>query len=99
MFHFLAEIGPLDQLTNLGAAGVMGAMWLWERRTSRAREQQLEQAHGRIMSDRVQLEQLIAVVRQNSEALTRLSESQQQLLRSLSTSPPHHPMDGVNIRR
>ena len=68
-----ASASGLEQLTNLGAAGLMGAMWLWERRTSRQREQQLDEAHTRIMSDRVQLSELMDVVRQNTEAITRLA--------------------------
>lgn len=68
------ETAPgFDQLMNLGAAGLMGAMWLWERRTSRQREQQLDEAHTRILSDRVQLGELMDLVRQNTEALSRLS--------------------------
>ena len=74
---------PLDQLTSLGAAGLMGAMWLWERRTSQKRENQLDDAHMRILGDRVQLEQLMGVVRQNSEAFARLCTTQEQLLRQL----------------
>jgi hypothetical protein len=63
-----------DQLTNFGAAGLMGAMWLWERRMSQKREQQLDEAHSRILSDRVQLDELMDVVRQNTEAITRLTQ-------------------------
>jgi hypothetical protein len=74
----LAQTTP--DLTSLGAAGLMGAMWLWERRTSRQREEQLDEAHARIMADRVQLEQLIEVVQRNAEAMTRLSATQEQLL-------------------
>jgi uncharacterized protein YigA (DUF484 family) len=74
----LAEI--TTDLTSLGAAGLMGAMWLWERRTSRQREEQLDEAHARIMADRVQLEQLIEVVRNNAEAMARLSAAQEQLM-------------------
>ena len=77
----LAEIMP--DLTSLGAAGLMGAMWLWERRTSQKREQQLDDAHARIMGDGVQLDQLIGVVRQNAEAISRLCTTQDQLLRQL----------------
>jgi hypothetical protein len=73
----------LGQLTSLGAAGIMGAMWLWERRNSQKRDEQLDEAHGRILGDRVQLEQLIEVVRTNAEALTRLSALHDQLLRTL----------------
>jgi len=73
----------LGQLTSLGAAGIMGAMWLWERRTSQKRDEQLDEAHSRILGDRVQLDQLIEVVRTNAEALTRLSALHDQLLRTL----------------
>ena len=62
----------LPELAGLGSAGLMGAMWLWERRNSRQREQQLDEAHQRIMGDRVQLEQVFTVVRQNTDALARL---------------------------
>lgn len=74
---------PLESVTSLGAAGFMGAMWLWERRTSQKRETQLDEAHVRILGDRVQLEQLMDVVRQNAEAFARLCTTQDQLLRQL----------------
>lgn len=83
MIHWLAETPALEGMTSFGAAGLMGAMWLWERRTSRQREQQLDEAHVRIMGDRVQLEQLIGVVRQNAEALGKLTVMQEQLLNQL----------------
>ena len=37
MFTIAESTDALAQLTNLGAAGVMGAMWLWERRNSQKR--------------------------------------------------------------
>jgi hypothetical protein len=82
-----ASQAPLDQLTSFGVAGLMGAMWLWERRTSQKREQQIDDAHARILGDRVQLDVLMAVVRQNAEAITRLSATQDQLLRQLERNP------------
>src|SRR5436190_24269612 len=78
----LAETSWPD-FTSFGAAGLMGAMWLWERKTSRQREEQLDEAHVRILGDRLQLEQLIDVVKQNTEAMTRLSGTQDQLVRQL----------------
>jgi hypothetical protein len=84
----LAETMPLAELTNLGTAGLMGAMWLWERRTSRQREEQLDESHARIMGDRVQLDQLIEVVRHNAEAMSRLSASQEQLVRQFEMRKP-----------
>lgn len=84
MLHDIAQTLPvLDGVTNLGVAGIMGAMWLWERRTSRVREQQIDDAHARIMADRVMLDQLMDVVKQNAEAMTSLTATQQQLLRTL----------------
>ena len=78
-----ADATALDSIASLGAAGLMGAMWLWERRTSQKRESQLDDAHARILGDRVQLEQLMGVVRQNAEAFARLCTTQDQLLRQL----------------
>ncbi len=70
----LAEVTQpvLDNLASYGAAGLMGAMWLWERRTSSAREKQIEEAHQRIMSDGIKLEALIDLVERNTETLSRL---------------------------
>jgi hypothetical protein len=74
MYLVLQSVPTFDQFTSLGMAGVMGAMWLWERRTSRVREQQIDEAHARIMSDRILLDELLDVVRQNTEAITRLTQ-------------------------
>ena len=87
MFLIAESTDALAQLTNLGAAGVMGAMWLWERRNSQKRDEQLDDAHTRILGDRVQLDQLIEVVRTNAEALTRLNTLHDQLLRTLDQKP------------
>jgi hypothetical protein len=69
-----STVPAFDSITSFGAAGLMGAMWLWERRNSRQREQQLDEAHSRILGDRVQLGELMDVVRQNTEAITRLCQ-------------------------
>ena len=74
IYLILDATPTFDQFTSLGTAGIMGAMWLWERRTSRQREEQIDEAHARIMSDRVQLDELMSVVKQNTEAITRLTQ-------------------------
>jgi len=79
----LTQIPGFTQLANLGVAGLMGLMWFWERKLSGSREQQLDEAHARIMADHVQLDQLIAVVRSNSDAMSRLTATQEQLMRSI----------------
>jgi hypothetical protein len=73
----------ISQLANLGVAGLMGVMWFWERSVSRSREQQLDEAHARIIADRVPLDQLIEVVRANSDAMAKLTATQDQLLRTI----------------
>ena len=87
MLNILLQTSPaLDQIANLGVAGLMGTMWLWERRTSRQREQQIDEAHARIMTDRVELDQLMDMVKQNTEAMTKLSATQQQLVEQLRSA-------------
>ena len=83
MFTIGEATDGISQLTSLGAAGIMGAMWLWERRQSQQRDQQLDESHARILGDRVQLDQLIEVVKTNAEAMTRLGTVQDQLIRTL----------------
>jgi hypothetical protein len=73
----------VSDVANLGAAGIMGAMWLWERRWSRTREQQLSDAHERIIRDEQRLEQLTRVVEQNTGAMTRFTETQRQVVESI----------------
>jgi len=73
----------MSDFASLGAAGVMGAMWLWERRLSRGHEQQLSDAHGRILRDEQRLEQLTRVVEQNTTAIGRFTETQRQVVETL----------------
>jgi hypothetical protein len=74
LLTLIAQATPgLTDLTSLGTAGMMAAMWLWERSTSRTREEQLNATHDRIVGDRVQLDALVELVRQNTQAMTRLA--------------------------
>ena len=75
LLNLLIDVTPttspgigIDQFTNLSMAGLMGAMWLWERRTSQKREEQIDEAHHRIVNDRVQLDQLINVTSHGHES-------------------------------
>jgi hypothetical protein len=77
-------IGVINDLASLGAAGVMGAMWLWERRTSRLREDQLSEAHARILRDEQRLANLIQVVEHNTAALARITETQNSIRQALA---------------
>ena len=70
-------------LTNFGAAGLMGAMWLWERKLSRKRERQLTETHGRLMRDEQRLEKLVQVVQQNTHAFASFTETHRQTVDAL----------------
>ena len=73
----------ISDFASFGAAGVMGAMWLWERRLSRAREEQLTNAHERILRDEERLDQVTRVVEQNTAAFVRFTETQRQMIETL----------------
>lgn len=62
-----------NQFASFGAAGLMGAMWLWERRSSARREQQLDESHARIVTDAAKIDALVELIRQNTQAMTRLT--------------------------
>ena len=73
-FDWLAQAVPaFNDIASFGVAGLMGAMWLWERHTSRTREEQLSAAHERVMSDTIRLDALVEIVQQNTQAMTRLA--------------------------
>ncbi|MGC4030759.1 MAG: hypothetical protein QM754_03270 [Tepidisphaeraceae bacterium] len=80
----LAQTLPaLETIPSLGAAGLIGAMWLWERRQSAQREKQLDDAHARILADKVQMDALIDLVQHSTETLSKLALQQDALLRKL----------------
>lgn len=84
---------PIDlaaSLAQLGAAGLIGWMWLAERRAAAARENQLRELHERLIQERPQLAVLLAVVRDNTKALTALEVGQRAiagLLHRLGVKP------------
>jgi hypothetical protein len=77
---------PLDivqELAQFGAAGLMGMLWIWERRLSRQREQQLVEAHTRLMENRLHLKALVKLVRRNTEAFDRFAQMHTHLCQLL----------------
>lgn len=79
----MTAFGIVTDLANFGAAGLMGAMWLWERRLSGTRERQLGEAHERILRDEQRLHMLTKVVDHNTAAVTRFAETQRQMIETL----------------
>jgi hypothetical protein len=73
----------MSDLASFGAAGLMGCLWLWERRLSRLREEQLTESHQRILRDEQRLDRLVEVVRQNTAAVAGFTETQRRLVEAL----------------
>lgn len=69
---------------QFGAAGLIGWMWLTERRAAAERERQLCELHDRLMQERPQIATLMQVVRENTRALVSLEAGQRALTATLS---------------
>ena len=68
-----------QNMTQFGVAGLMGALWLWERLYSRKREQELTQAHQRLTAQQQELQTLITLVQRNTAAIERFEQTQQRI--------------------
>ena len=77
-------LSMVPDLTGFGAAGLMGAMWLWERRMNRQREEQLTDCHDRIQRDEQRLSALTDALDRNTTAIVRFSETQRHLEKTLA---------------
>lgn len=69
----------LGLLTQFGAAGLIGLMWVLERRQAAAREKQLDEAHRRIVRREEEAGALLSVVKENTRAIVSLEQGQRQL--------------------
>lgn len=69
----------LGELAQFGAAGLIAAMWFFERRGTAVKEARIEEAHSRLMEQREQLTALLEVVSGNTRAMTALETTQRTL--------------------
>ncbi|MCK4872740.1 MAG: hypothetical protein KAS72_08460 [Phycisphaerales bacterium] len=73
------ELEATQTMTQFGAAGLIGVLWMWERRLNARRERQLSEAHDHIIEQRYQLEELLKVVADNTRAISSMEACQQRL--------------------
>jgi CRISPR/Cas system-associated exonuclease Cas4 (RecB family) len=85
----LAE--SIEPLTQFGTAGLMGALWIYERLLSRRRETQLNAAHDQLMKQQRELNELIQLVRHNTRAIKAFERTQSQLKVTLERI--HHDLE------
>lgn len=76
----------MNLITQFGAAGLIGWMWLTERRHAAKREQQLTESHERLREQRLALDQLVTLVADNTRAVASLEAGQRALLSFLHRS-------------
>ena len=69
-----------DVLTNFGAAGLIAACWLLERRHAASRERALEQAHERLLGERRDAALLIRMVKDSTRAIAAVERTQRAVL-------------------
>ena len=67
-------------VAQMGAAGLIGLMWLSERRAAHDRERQLSEVHDRIKADKVELDVLLSALEANTRALVSLESGQARLV-------------------
>ncbi|MFW6059386.1 MAG: hypothetical protein ACODAQ_04350 [Phycisphaeraceae bacterium] len=83
----------LSDFTQFGVAGLMGALWVWERTLSRKREAQLNASHAQIVQQQQELRVLVRLVRRNTQAIERFDQTQKQLrelLEKINDEIPRH---------
>lgn len=66
-------------IVQFGTAGLIGWMWLSERREAAAGIKQLREAHERLVQERASLEAVLGAVRENTRVLEQIAESQRAL--------------------
>jgi hypothetical protein len=69
----------LAALSQFGAAGLIGLLWILERRHAGKRDRQLDEAHQMILSQYRERTSLLSVVKENTRAIIRLEQSQRRL--------------------
>jgi hypothetical protein len=81
----LLQVAPPDLLNvaQFGVAGLMGALWWWERKYSRQREEELTEAHAHILNQREHLQALLDAVRGNTRAISQFTAVQEEILHML----------------
>lgn len=68
---------------QFGTAGLIGWLWLTERRTAGTRERQLHEAHDRLMSQESHVRTILSALEANTRALVMLEAGQRDLARAI----------------
>jgi hypothetical protein len=75
----MVETEVVGAMAQFGAAGLIGWMWLSERRAAAARDRQLAEAHERLMQERGLLHALFGALENNTRAMAAVEVGQRRL--------------------
>lgn len=73
-------------VTQFGAAGLIGLLWVLERRAAAGRDRQLSEAHAKLMAQQREVDSLLQVVKENTAAAKALEYTQRRLIEYLDRS-------------
>ena len=68
-------------ISQFGAAGLLGLLWITERRQAGLRDRQIAEAHRSLAMRDQELGTIINVVRDNTRAIVTLEQTQRHMLR------------------
>lgn len=67
-------------LAQFGPAGLIGLLWIAERRHAAARERQLNETHAKLTAQDQALQLMVGVIKENTRAIATLEQTQRQLI-------------------
>ncbi len=68
---------------QFGAAGLIAWMWLTERRNSSVRDTQIREAHQQLGEQRLQMQELLRIITENTQALSALDASNTRIAEAI----------------
>ena len=71
----------LTIISQFGPAGLLGLLWIMERRHASLRDRQLSETHQSLTTRQNEIGVIIDVVRDNTRAIVSLEQTQRQMLR------------------
>jgi len=74
-------------IAQFGVAGLIGWMWLTERRSALDRDKQLDDAHTMLTQSQKGLDVLLKALDDNTRAITALESAQRGLIDALNRAP------------
>lgn len=80
------EAELMGAFAQFGVAGLIGWMWLSERRSTAERDRQLEYAHRRIKSESGDRDALVALVRDATRAMAAIEAGQRAMIKAIEKS-------------